>query len=55
MPKRTNFDELEKEKKYSFDSILSLYSGGNCIIRAPMGIGKKHPGKKIKVTIEVIE
>lgn len=54
MPRKISFEELEKNKKYTFNSELSVYSGGNCIIRSPSDIGKIIPGKKIKVTIEVL-
>lgn len=55
MPKKTEVQEIEKNKIYCFESTLSLYSGGNCIIRAPMSIGKIYPNSKIRVTIEILK
>lgn len=54
MPKRLNYEKIG-ENKYNFDSKLNLFGGSNCIIRGPTELGKKYSGKKIKVTIEVLE
>lgn len=54
MPRLIKFEELEKNKKYTYVSYIKVTSHNDCFIRSPLKIGTKHKGKLVRVTLEVL-
>lgn len=55
MPRKLTV-QIINSKKFKFENIIFHDAKGyNSIIRIPNSIGKEHAGKKVKVTLEIIE
>lgn len=54
MPKKIQFETIEENKKYQFNSEIRFYLR-NTFIRVPPKVSEAFKDKKVKVTIELLE
>lgn len=54
MPKRISYEKID-DKTYQFENKVSLVSNSTAYIRTNLDLANEVKGKKLKVTIEVLE